>query len=158
MNYIDLLAYMRKLMQYIHLESKLLEKTMGLSIPQLLTLSFLNEANDYRSNQSKIGEYLALNPSTVTGIVSRLEKKGLVARVPDDKDRRASIVVITRDGKSIEEKSLHFMSEKFEAKVNSDQSASRESIARSFEEIIAFINVMNAEVKEVLEEIEDENE
>jgi DNA-binding MarR family transcriptional regulator len=41
-------------------------------------------------------------PSTVTGIVDTLEKKGLVTREPNPEDRRSLLVVLTEEGRALE--------------------------------------------------------
>jgi len=45
-----------------------------------------------------MGERLQLHPTSVTNIVDRLEKDGLVKRVPHPTDRRTTLVEITGDG------------------------------------------------------------
>ncbi|NIH87539.1 MarR family winged helix-turn-helix transcriptional regulator [Amycolatopsis granulosa] len=45
-----------------------------------------------------MGERLQLHPTSVTNIVDRLEKDGLVKRMPHPTDRRTTLVEITDDG------------------------------------------------------------
>ncbi len=80
--YSEIMSSVRKIVRAINLESKRVEKNFGISIPQLLTLKFLNESEGYKSSMKAIKEMLSLNASTVTGIVARLEQKGFVARLP----------------------------------------------------------------------------
>ena len=68
---------------------------MGISIPQLLILQYLSEQTDYMSSASKIKAHINLNASTVSGIISRLESKNLVARLPNPEDKRASNITLT---------------------------------------------------------------
>lgn len=42
------------------------------------------------------------SPSTVTGIVDTLERKGLVSREPNPRDRRSLLVTLTEDGRALE--------------------------------------------------------
>ncbi|HKS49248.1 MAG TPA: MarR family transcriptional regulator [Amycolatopsis sp.] len=46
-----------------------------------------------------MGERLQLHPTSVTNIVDRLEKDGLVKRVPHPTDRRTTLVEITEEGR-----------------------------------------------------------
>jgi DNA-binding MarR family transcriptional regulator len=39
-------------------------------------------------------------PSTLTGVLDRLERRGLVARVPHPRDRRSILVELTPDGEA----------------------------------------------------------
>lgn len=95
MKYLDILIKLRKIIRSINLESKKIEKQLGISIPQLLVLQFLSEQEDYRAPASRIKAHINLNASTVSGIIKRLEIKGLVARSPKPDDRRASYVTLT---------------------------------------------------------------
>src|SRR5690606_33537079 len=46
----------------------------------------------------QLTEHLNLNSSTVTGIVNRLEKKGLIARLPKTGDKRTTYIALTSAG------------------------------------------------------------
>ncbi len=50
----------------------------------------------------KIAERLVLDSSTITGILDRMEQKGLIEKHSDPKDRRALQVVLTKAGKDLE--------------------------------------------------------
>ncbi|MGH7610173.1 MAG: MarR family winged helix-turn-helix transcriptional regulator [Candidatus Dormibacteria bacterium] len=47
---------------------------------------------------SQLAAYYAVDNSTITPQLQRLERAGLVSREPDPRDRRAALVRITRDG------------------------------------------------------------
>jgi DNA-binding MarR family transcriptional regulator len=49
----------------------------------------------------ELAEVLECDPSNVTGIVDRLEDKGLVERHPAAHDRRAKTVAVTADGRKL---------------------------------------------------------
>ncbi|TGY89731.1 MarR family transcriptional regulator [Marinicauda algicola] len=51
-----------------------------------------------------IGEVLALGAPAVTGLVSRMEKAGLVTRSPDPNDRRGALVALTEAGREAGER------------------------------------------------------
>jgi DNA-binding MarR family transcriptional regulator len=51
----------------------------------------------------KIGERLQVNAASVTSAVDRLEKDGLVARVPNPADGRGVLAEITREGRRLSE-------------------------------------------------------
>ncbi|WP_077393859.1 MarR family winged helix-turn-helix transcriptional regulator [Clostridium saccharobutylicum] len=46
----------------------------------------------------QISEILSLDSSTITGLLDRMENKGLIQRVPNKNDRRTLNVVITEEG------------------------------------------------------------
>lgn len=95
MEYMDILVQMRKIIRSINLESKRIEKELGISIPQLLVLQILSACPDYKASSKFIKEKINLNASTVSGIIYRLELKGLVARLPNLQDKRVQFITLT---------------------------------------------------------------
>lgn len=62
----------------------------------------------------RIAQKLKCEPSNVTGIVDRLEARGLVERRPDPADRRVKIAAATEEGRTTARQlrdSLHFARE-----------------------------------------------
>jgi DNA-binding MarR family transcriptional regulator len=98
MTFSDILIKLRKIVRSVNLESKRVEKEQGVSIPQLLCLQFLAEQKDYKTNAAKLKTFLNLNASTISGILRRLEKKGLVAKLPKTLDKRVTLISITANG------------------------------------------------------------
>lgn len=94
----DILIKIRKIVRSIDIESKKIQKDHGVSIPQVLCLSFLHDSPGYQATQSDIRKFLNLNPSTVSGIIDRLEKKGLLARLPKFGDKRVVTIALTSAG------------------------------------------------------------
>ncbi len=52
----------------------------------------------------ELGRRVCLEPSTMTGLIDRMERQGLVSRVPDPLDRRASRITLTDAGREIKER------------------------------------------------------
>ena len=50
---------------------------------------------------SELAGLLACDPSNVTGLVGRLEARGLLARVPDQRDRRLKQILLTDAGRAL---------------------------------------------------------
>lgn len=94
----DILIKIRKLVRSIDIESKKIQKDYGVSIPQVLCLNFLHDSPNYQSTQGEIRRFLNLNPSTVSGIINRLEKKGHLARLPKSGDKRVVKIALTSAG------------------------------------------------------------
>ena len=101
MKYTDILIQIRQIVRSVNLESKRIEKEYGISIPQLLCLNFLNEKDTFQASHKEIKDFLKLNASTVTGLISRLETKGLVARLPKRGDKRVKVLSITAKGEQL---------------------------------------------------------
>jgi MarR family transcriptional regulator, organic hydroperoxide resistance regulator len=71
----------------------------GITGPQLWVLKTV-----FKNGSLPLGELsqkMYLHPSTISGVVDRLEKKGYVSRDRDDEDRRVVMVQLTPKGKRL---------------------------------------------------------
>jgi DNA-binding MarR family transcriptional regulator len=50
-----------------------------------------------------LGRCARLEPSTMTGLLDRMERDGLVYRAPDPNDRRAHRICLTAEGKQVKD-------------------------------------------------------
>ena len=76
----------------------LLDK-LGITYPQYLALTALFEAGE--QTVSGIGERLALDPSTITPVLKRLEQSGLIVRRRNPDNERQVRVSITDKGRAL---------------------------------------------------------
>ncbi len=72
-------------------------KPHGLTFARFEALTLLTFARQSRLPMRVMGERLQLHPTSVTNIVDRLEKDGLVERLPHPTDRRTTLVEITEE-------------------------------------------------------------
>lgn len=72
-----------------------------LSLTQLRVLAILR---DRRLRMTVLADYLGLEKSTMTGLVDRAEKRGLLARAPNTTDGRAVDVFLSPDGAALAER------------------------------------------------------
>ncbi|MGB8880277.1 MAG: MarR family transcriptional regulator [Solirubrobacteraceae bacterium] len=70
----------------------------GLSIIQTRLLGMLR---DRRPTMNELGKLLDLDKSSVSGLVERAERRGLVRRAPSPADGRAVLVSLTNRGRSL---------------------------------------------------------
>ena len=71
-----------------------------LSLTQLRVLAILR---DRRVKMTELADYLGLDKSTVSGLVDRAEKRGLLQRVPNPLDGRAVDVILSAPGAELAE-------------------------------------------------------
>ncbi|MBW1672766.1 MAG: MarR family transcriptional regulator [Deltaproteobacteria bacterium] len=95
----DIIYQIRRLMQAGELFTKELNKTYQVSAPQLHCLLALHENGPLPPSQ--IARHIMVKSSTVTGIIDRLEQKGLVARLRNSPDRRVITIQLTEAGKEL---------------------------------------------------------
>ncbi len=86
----------RRLMQAGELYTKELNKIYNISSAQLNCLLTLHENGSLPPSQ--IAKAMMVNSSTITGIIDRLEHKGLVKRLRISTDRRVITVELTPNG------------------------------------------------------------
>lgn len=71
--------------------------SFGLKVRSYSVLSMTAEPAG--PSQREISDHLRLDPSQVVALVDELQRRGLVERRPDVRDRRANVVVATREGR-----------------------------------------------------------
>ena len=74
---------------------------LGITYPQYLVLMVLWEKDNQPVND--IAHRLLLETNTVTPLLQRMEKQGIVSRKKGEQDKRQQIVSLTKKGKEIEE-------------------------------------------------------
>jgi len=95
----EVLRLLRRLFRAIHVYSKAILAKAGLSGPQVWALTIL-EAHPGLSAR-ELAARMFVHPSTLTGIVERLVRKGAVERVVDRKDRRGVRLSVTATGRRV---------------------------------------------------------
>ena len=95
----DIIFMIRKLMQGAELYTKALNKKYQVSAAQLNCLLALHAHGPLPPSQ--IAKHMMVKSSTVTGVVDRLERKGLVKRVRNSPDRRIINIQLTGAGSEL---------------------------------------------------------
>lgn len=78
-------------------------KPYGLTFARYEALVLLTFSRTGALPLSKVGERLQVHPTSVTNIIDRLEKSGLVARRPNPDDGRGTLAGITAKGREVVE-------------------------------------------------------
>ena len=90
---------MRRVFQILNEQSKKVEKETGLTGPGLWAIKTINERSPI--NVSDLASNLYLHPTTVIGIIDRLEKQNLVKRRRSKDDRRVVWIELTAKGNNL---------------------------------------------------------
>lgn len=91
------LQALRQIIRAVDLHSRQLLRQHKITGPQLVSLLTIAKYEPVTANV--IAGHIHLSPSTVIGILDRLESKGLIRRDRDLKDRRLIQVTLTEAGK-----------------------------------------------------------
>lgn len=76
-------------------------KPTGLTFSRYELLALLTFTRTGALPMAKASARLQVHPTSVTNAVDRLEKAGLVRRVPHPSDRRATLIEITQEGRDL---------------------------------------------------------
>ena len=80
---------MQRLWELVHalaVRSKRMRRTLGVTGPQRLVIRVVGQSPG--ATASEISEILGLHPSTLTGVLARLESQHMIRRAVDRSDRR----------------------------------------------------------------------
>ena len=77
----------------------LLERRAAEHDLSIIQTRLLGVLRDRTPTMNELARFLGLDKSSVTGLVDRAERRGLVARVPSATDRRAVLVSLTDEGR-----------------------------------------------------------
>jgi MarR family transcriptional regulator, organic hydroperoxide resistance regulator len=96
---------LRRIVKTIEDYSQKVSSEFGITGPQLWALKIISEHGTLPLGQ--LSKKMYLHPSTVTGVVDRLENKGYVARGRDGTDRRIVTVSLTAAGQELAKTAPH---------------------------------------------------
>ncbi len=89
----DISRLLREVRRYVEQPQDAAMRESGLTMPQVSTLGVLFDRGPL--SLKDLSRELGLSHSTVSGIVDRLERRGLARRAVDQADRRVSLIGVT---------------------------------------------------------------
>lgn len=146
----DILIQIRKIVRSINLESKKIQKEYGVSIPQVLCLHYLRNAPNFQATQGEVRKFLNLNSSTVSGIINRLEKKGLVARLPKTGDKRVVNIALTSAGDEVIHRMPPLLHEQLSDKLQTLNPEEFHLIEKSLDALVRLLDIEAVEASPLI--------
>lgn len=98
----EVLDFMRDLWALdhaLHTRSKHMARRLGVTGPQRLVIRLVGRFPAL--SPGELAELMHVHPSTLTGILDRLEKRRLIERWPDPQDSRRALLRITAQGRRV---------------------------------------------------------
>ena len=95
---LKILQSLRKIIRSVDIHSRKLSIQHDITAPQLIALLAVEEKGPL--TLASISKEVHLSPSTLVGIIDRLEAKGYVLRERSEEDRRQVLISMTKQGKS----------------------------------------------------------
>jgi MarR family transcriptional regulator, organic hydroperoxide resistance regulator len=99
----ETLRFMQRLWKLVHaldVRSKRMAKTLGVTGPQRLVIRVVGQTSMIGARD--IAATLDIHPSTLTGVLARLEAGGLLVRKVDPSDRRRAQFRLTSAGRAVD--------------------------------------------------------
>jgi DNA-binding MarR family transcriptional regulator len=99
----ETLQFMQRLWELVHalaVRSKRMARTLGVTGPQRLVIRVVGQSPDATARE--ISDTLGLHPSTLTGVLARLEHQRLIQRKVDRVDRRRVRFRLTAGGRRVD--------------------------------------------------------
>jgi DNA-binding MarR family transcriptional regulator len=146
----DVLIAIRRIIQSIDLHSRYLVRYFGLTVPQLTILQDVSSKGEV--SVSDIAKAVSLGQPTVTGILERLENRGLISRRRSQSDKRKIYISVTDAGIQILKKAPPPMQEHFIDSFISLHDWEQSMILSSLQRIVTLMDAKNIEVSPILAE------
>lgn len=108
---LPLFQAMRRLQQAGEVHAKRVARYGGLTPMQLLILEVL--ASETRLTASALSGRVSLTAATLSGLLDRLEERGLLQRQRDDQDRRRQWLVLSDAGRKLLEEAPSLLPPRF---------------------------------------------
>jgi MarR family transcriptional regulator for hemolysin len=110
-------------------------KSHGITLPQWRALAQI--ATHDGISQRALADQIDADPMTVSGILDRLEKRGLIERYPDPTDSRAKLARLTAAGEDLFQTARQVALAMYESAVAGLTPAEREALQSGLEKMSA---------------------
>ncbi len=134
----SILRSLRKVSRAIDLHSRRLVATVHLTGPQLVCLLQLREHPSM--TPSELARAVSLSNATITGILTRLEARGLVTREKSASDRRRVLLALTPSGRDIARRAPSPLQERFTSALDDLPEANRVIIDTVLKQIVEMMD------------------
>ncbi|REJ75865.1 MAG: MarR family transcriptional regulator [Planctomycetota bacterium] len=105
----EIVDSLRRIVRSIDLYSRSLSREYELTWPQLAALRELERLK--KCPVGRLAAEMYVGAPTVTGIVDRLERNGLVKRIREEDDRRKVLVALTDEGRRLLSRNPYLLDE-----------------------------------------------
>jgi DNA-binding MarR family transcriptional regulator len=141
----EIVYQIRRLIQARELYTKELNKKYSVTAAQLNCVLALHEKGPL--SPSQIGKIIMVKSSTVTGIIDRLEQKGLLDRLRNSPDRRVVTIQLTAAGKKMANNAPPQIQQKILDGLNLLRENEIKRIVKSLKMITSMLDVQDLEVE-----------
>lgn len=144
-----ILKSLRQIMQAVDLHSRHLTQVYSITGPQLVCLLSISENGPV--TLSELAQTIYLSPSTVVGIVDRLEREGFVRRERSTVDRRVVFIDATEKGREFLEKAPSPIQEQLELRLRELPVDEQLQIAQALEKVAELMGAERIKAPPILQ-------
>lgn len=144
-----IVASIRRIVRAIDLHSRHLMEAHGLTAPQLATLAEAARLAD--ASIGALARAVHLSQPTVSGIVDRLERRGLVRREAAARDRRSRMIRVTPRGRRVLREAPSLLQDTFRARLARLEEWERTSLLAALQRVAAMMDAEALDAAPLLE-------
>lgn len=144
-----IVASIRRIIRAIDLQSRRLLDRYELTGPQLATLREAHRMG--QPSTSALARSVHLSQPTVSGILSRLERRGLIRRARSAGDRRSVVVSVTPEGERLLDEAPSLLQDRFRAELGRLQEWERHWLLSALERIASMMDAETIDAAPILE-------
>lgn len=144
----EVLVSIRKITQAIDLHSRALVKKHGVTGPQLIVLREIEKRD--RVSISEVAAAVNLSVSTITGIITRLEKRNLVTRQKSREDKRRVLVQVTDKYKELSQNIPQLLQDRFVQSFNTLATWEKMMIISSLQRLVTLMSAEEIDASPIL--------
>ena len=142
------LRSLRRIFHAVDRHSRRLARLHGLTEPQAICLRTIDRTS--RITPGVLARGVSLSPATVSGILDRLERRGLVKRERTARDRRQVEVCLTDAGCRVLSDSPPPLQERFTRRLADLPAAHQRRIAKALAEVVALLEAEDIDAAPLL--------
>jgi len=142
------LIELRRIIQSIDLHSRALVKRVGLTGPQLVVLKTLSQQGEV--SVGELSKVVSLRQATVTGILERLGKRGLISKRRSNKDRRRVLVLSTERADRLLKKTPSLLQDSFVEQFNNLEDWEQSLIQSALQRIVSMMDAKKINAEPIL--------
>lgn len=135
---VEILQSIRRIIRAVEMYSKKLSSCHKITGPQLVCLLTIREHAPITA--SRIAKNVHLSPSTVVGVLDRLEEKELISRERDHEDRRRVYVKLTDTGHALAKQAPSPLQDRLTQALNGLSHLELSTIALALEKIATLMD------------------
>ncbi len=124
-------------------------RTHGVTLPQWRALAEISRTGGI--TQVNLAACIDTDPMTLSGVLDRLEKRGLIERYPDPNDSRAKLAKVTPQGMVLIDKAKSVGLQLYSQAVSGLSDDEQALLARALTRMRENLQALNAEQKELAE-------